>query len=238
MAIGRIHSIESMGLVDGPGIRTVLFLQGCKLRCRYCHNPDTWELQGGKEMTVAEVIKLLKRYEPYYGEEGGVTCSGGEPLLQAEFLTELFKVCKQEGISTCLDTAGYGNGSYGELLQYTDLVILDLKHELPKEYHELTGGDISVPNAFLDEVKKQNVPLWIRHVVVPDFTDSAAHIKRLGEMIRTIPNVQRVELLPYHVLGVEKYERLGFPYSLKDTAPMEREKTEQLQKLISKIVFP
>ncbi len=237
MTTGKIHSIESMGLVDGPGIRTVLFFQGCKLRCRYCHNPDTWNLQGGREMTVQELIKLLKRYEPYYGEEGGVTCSGGEPLLQADFLTELFKACKQEGISTCLDTAGYGNGSYEELLSYTDLVILDIKHDQKDAYHDLTGGDIAVPTAFLEAVKEQEVPLWIRHVVVPNLTDSEEHIKGLGALIRTIPHVKRVELLPYHVLGVEKYEKLGLPYSLQDIPPMNRERTEQLQKLISEIVF-
>lgn len=236
MRKGKIHSIESMGLVDGPGIRTVLFFQGCRLRCKYCHNPDTWEIQSGKEMDVSEIIKMLKRYQPYFGNTGGITCSGGEPLLQIEFLTELFKACKKENISTCLDTAGYGYGSYHELLNYTDLVILDAKHYLPQNYNALTGGDFSIPTQFLDAVKKNGTPLWIRHVVVSNLTDSEGHIKGLGEYIKAIPNVEKVELLPYHTLGVEKYRVMGINYPLKDTLPMCKEKAKQLQDMILDIV--
>lgn len=236
MQKGKIHSVESMGLVDGPGIRTVIFFQGCRLRCRYCHNPDTWETQSGKEMDVSEIIKMLKRYQPYYGNTGGITCSGGEPLLQIEFLTELFKACKKENIHTCLDTAGYGYGDYQELLNYTDLVILDIKHYLPQNYKALTGGDFSVPTEFLDAVKKNGNPLWIRHVTVPNLTDSQEHIKGLGEYIKTIPNVEKVELLPYHTLGVEKYKVMGINYPLKDTLPMCKEETEHLQNMISDII--
>ncbi len=233
----KIHSIETMGLVDGPGIRTVLFFQGCKLRCKYCHNPDTWDINTGKEMSVEEIIKMLRRYKPYYGDTGGITCSGGEPLLQSEFLTELFKECKKEGISTCIDTAGYGNGNYTELLSYTDLVIMDLKHIEYEKYNYITGGNISKANEFLDEVKNKNIPLWIRHVVVPDLTDNEEHIKKLGKYIKTIPNVKKVELLPYHILGVEKYKTMGINYTLEGILPMDKEKTEKLQKIISDIVF-
>lgn len=232
MRKGKIHSVESMGLVDGPGIRTVVFFQGCKLRCRYCHNVDTWEMKCEKEMDVSEIIKMLKRYQPYYGNTGGITCSGGEPLLQVEFLTELFKECKKENISTCLDTAGYGYGDYEELLDYTDLIIFDAKHYLPQNYKELTGGDFSIPTKFLDAVKRKGNPIWIRHVVVPNYTDSEEHIKGLSDYISKVPNVEKVELLPYHTLGVEKYKVMGINYPLKDTLPMCKEKTKQLQKMI------
>lgn len=236
MPNGRIHSIESMGLVDGPGIRTVLFFQGCRLRCRYCHNPDTWQLDGGKEMRVDEIIKMLKRYQPYYGDTGGVTCSGGEPLLQKEFLTELFRACKAEHISTCLDTAGYGDGPYEDLLDVTDLVILDIKHENPKEYQQLTGGEFSVFHSFLETAAEKNVPLWLRHVVVPNLTDGEEHIRNLGEWIRKIPNVKKVELLPYHTLGVNKYRQMQIPYLLEGTPTMDHDRVKYLQSLITEIV--
>ncbi|HCT65221.1 MAG TPA: pyruvate formate lyase-activating protein [Lachnospiraceae bacterium] len=230
---GKIHSVETVGLVDGPGVRTVLFFQGCGLRCKYCHNPDTWDLQAGKEMDVAEIIKKLKRYQPYYGKTGGVTCSGGEPLLQVEFLIELFKECKRNNISTCLDTAGYGKGDYKELLEYTDLVIFDVKHYIPEKYRELTGGNFSVPTEFLEAVKKSGTPVWIRHVVVPNITDSEEHIRGLENYIATIPNVKKVELLPYHTLGVSKYENMGISYPLKDVPNMDKEKTKILQNMIT-----
>ncbi len=230
---GRIHSIETMGLVDGPGIRTVLFLQGCRLRCRYCHNPDTWQTDSGKEMTVDQVMTLLKRYRPYYGETGGVTCSGGEPLLQSEFLTALFHACKAEHISTCLDTAGYGDGDYQALLDATDLVLFDVKHHHPNDYTLLTGGDISVPNAFLRAVIDSGTPLWIRHVVVPGLTDSPAHIEALGHYLCGIPNIQKVELLPYHTLGAHKYAPLGMLCPLRDTVSMDKRQTQKYQQMLS-----
>ncbi|KAF5042542.1 Pyruvate formate-lyase 1-activating enzyme [anaerobic digester metagenome] len=236
MLRGKIHSIETMGLVDGPGIRTVLFFQGCRLRCQYCHNPDTWQPDGGKDMDVGQLIGLLKRYRPYYGATGGVTCSGGEPLLQAEFLAELFRACKRESISTCLDTAGCGNGDYGALLEYTDLVILDAKHYRPDDYTALTGGDIAVPNAFLQAVVQSGTPLWIRHVVVPGLTDSPAHIRGLGQYLAGIPNLQKVELLTYHTLGVHKYAQMGLRYPLQDTPAMDKDETQELQKMLSEII--
>ncbi len=236
MTVGRIHSVESMGLVDGPGIRTVLFFQGCDLRCKYCHNPDTWQKNGAKEMTVAEVMKMLKRYRPYYGTNGGVTCSGGEALLQLDFLTELFQACKQEGISTCLDTAGYAEGPFDQLLEVTDLVLFDVKHFEKNAYRTLCGGDISVPTRFLNEVQKHNVPLWIRHVVVPGITDSIEHIQWLGRYLRGISGVEKIELLPYHTLGVGKYDTMGIPYAFKGIPPMDKSKLEKLQECLEKIV--
>lgn len=231
--MGKIHSIETMGLVDGPGIRTVLFLQGCRLRCQYCHNPDTWQPDAGREMDVPQIMKLLGRYRSYYGETGGVTCSGGEPLLQPEFLIELFRACKREGISTCLDTAGYGNGDYQALLQYTDLIIFDVKHYRSDDYTSLTGGALSVPTAFLRAVADSGTPLWIRHVVVPGLTDSAQHLAGLGDYLRGIPNIQKVELLPYHRLGAHKYEALGLPYRLADAPAMDKQETQKHQRLLS-----
>jgi pyruvate formate lyase activating enzyme len=233
MPKGKIHSVETMGLVDGPGIRTIVFLQGCHLRCKYCHNPDTWELHSSKEMEVEEVMKLLRRYRPYYGEVGGVTVSGGEPLLQIEFLTALFQKCKEEGISTCLDTAGYGNGEYQQLLQYTDLVLFDVKHYSPTKYKELTGGDISRAEAFLQAVIESGTPLWIRHVVVPSLTDTKEHIEGLKQYISAIPNVKKVELLGYHTLGVSKYQGMGIAYPLEGVPTMDQKVLKELQDSIT-----
>ena len=237
MLKGKIHSIETMGLVDGPGIRTVLFFQGCRLRCQYCHNPDTWQMDSAKEMDVQQLVKLLKRYRPYYGATGGVTCSGGEPLLQAEFLTELFRACKQENISTCLDTAGYGDGDYGALLAYTDLVIFDVKHHHPDGYAALTGGNIAIPNAFLKAVVDSGTPLWVRHVVVPGLTDSPTHIEALGYYLHGISNIQKVELLPYHTLGIHKYAQMGFRCPLQGTSPMDKAQTRNLQQMLIETIF-
>ena len=223
MTEGIIHSLESMGLVDGPGIRTVVFLQGCALRCQYCHNPDTWrrENPAAERMTPGELLQRLERFRPYSGETGGVTFSGGEPLLQPEFLLESLKLCRQAGIHTCLDTAGHGFGDYGEILKYTDLVLLDVKHETPQGYRQVTGGDMGPYLRFVEAVRQAGVPLWVRHVVVPGLTDGEAHLERLEEYLRTLPRVERVELLPYHTLGVHKYAALGLPYPLEGVSSME-----------------
>ena len=204
MTKGHIHSWESMGLVDGPGVRTVIFLQGCSLRCRYCHNPDTWE-NGGETETPQEILERLRHFKDYYGEDGGVTFSGGEPLLQRDFLIEVLALCKEEGIHTCLDTAGCGVGGYRDILKNTDLVLFDVKHFDPDAYKSLTGRDIAESLVFLDEVQQAGVPLWIRHVVVPGLTDGEEHLEALKKYILTLKNVQKVELLPYHKLGVHKY---------------------------------
>ena len=233
MIKGHVHSIESMGLVDGPGIRTVVFLQGCKLRCQYCHNPDTWSQTEAIPMEPQELLKKLVRFKPYYGSIGGVTFSGGEPLLQKDFLLEILPLCQQAGITTCLDTAGCGVGDYEKILASTDLVLLDIKHYTKEGYEMVTGHSMDEVNKFLGIVQKLNVPLWLRHVVVPGLTDGDEHLKGLVEYVKTIKNVQRIELLPYHVLGVPKYKTLGIPYKLDGVPPMEAEKLTKWQQLLN-----
>ncbi|MFT5871775.1 MAG: pyruvate formate lyase activating enzyme [Clostridium sp.] len=239
MVKGRIHSIESMGLVDGPGIRVVVFFQGCKLRCAYCHNPDTWNMGGGIEMTPEELVQKIVRFKPYLKRSsGGVTFSGGDPLLQPQFLLECLKLCKQNGIHTALDTAGFGQGDYDEILRYTDLVLLDIKHTTSKGYIALTGRDALGVNLFLHSLRKSKTRVWARHVVVPGITDSEEHITKLAKIINEeVPNVDKVELLPYHVLGVSKYEALGIPYKLKHVKPMDKDKSKELQTLIDNLLF-
>ncbi|WP_290770856.1 pyruvate formate-lyase-activating protein [Anaerofustis sp.] len=229
--MGRIHSIESMGLVDGPGIRTVVFFQGCNLRCLYCHNPDTWDLCAGEEMTAEEVINKIKRFKPYFKNNGGVTFSGGEPLMQSEFLLELLKKCKELDIHTCIDTAGYGKGDYDEILKYTDLILYDIKHEDYEKYNEITRRKQDETLKFIEKVQENNIPIWIRHVVVPGLTDSEEHIKDLKRYIDTIKNVEKVELLPFHQLGKEKYNVMGIDYSLENIKPMEKDVVEKYQKI-------
>ncbi|WP_329382126.1 pyruvate formate-lyase-activating protein [Anaerofustis butyriciformans] len=229
--MGKIHSIESMGLVDGPGIRTVVFLQGCNLRCQYCHNPDTWDLCAGEEMTADEVINKIKRFKPYFKNNGGVTFSGGEPLMQPEFLLELLKKCKENDIHTCIDTAGYGKGDYDEILKYTDLILYDIKHEDYEKYNEITRRKQDETLKFIKKVQENNIPIWIRHVVVPGLTDSGEHMKALKGYIDTIKNVEKVELLPFHQLGREKYKVMGIDYPLEDTEPMEKDVVEKYQKI-------
>ena len=226
MLTGRIHSVESMGLVDGPGIRTVIFLQGCRLRCRYCHNPDTWAMESGKAMELQprELVERLVRFKPYYSAGGGVTFSGGEPLLQPEFLRTALELCREEGIHTCLDTAGCGLGDYQAILRHTDLVLLDVKHYTPQGYRDITGSSMEAFETFRAAVREAGIPLWVRHVVVPGLTDSPGHLAGLEEYLADWPNLERVELLPYHTLGVYKYRALNIPYSLEGVPPMEEEK--------------
>ena len=222
MATGRIHSLESMGLVDGPGIRTVVFLQGCALRCRYCHNPDTWDPGApAQTITPAELVDRLLRYKPYYGATGGVTFSGGEPLLQPEFLAECLKQCREAGIHTCLDTAGAGLGEYGAILAHTDLILLDVKHYDPAGYRNVTGADMGAFDRFLAAAQAAEIPLWVRHVVVPGLTDGEEHLEGLERYLQTIRRIEKVELLPYHTLGVHKYAALGIPYPLEGVEPMD-----------------
>lgn len=236
MTKGRIHSIESMGLVDGPGIRSIVFIQGCHLRCSYCHNPDTWSTCGGKEVTPEEVVNKIKRFKSYFDKSGGgVTFSGGDPLIQPEFLLECLKLCKEAGIHTTIDTAGYGEGNYEEILKYTDLVLLDIKQEDSKSYKELTGKDTKGINLFLDALRGSNSRVWVRHVVVPGITDSEEHILKLAKIIKEeIPNVDKIELLPYHNIGAHKYESLGIPYRLSNIKPMDKNRCFELQDLIRK----
>lgn len=230
---GRIHSIESMGLVDGPGIRTVVFLQGCKLRCLYCHNPDTWHTGGGTEVEAQELVRKIKRYQPYFRRSGGgVTFSGGDPLLQPEFLLECLKLCKKEGIHTTLDTAGAGFGDYDAILDHTDLVLFDIKHEDPKKYLLVTGQKEHASKDFLEAVQRKGVRMWIRHVVVPGITEDEEHIRNLGTTIKKLHGVEKVELLPYHTMGVNKYDTMNIKYKLEGVESMDKERLGELNTIL------
>jgi pyruvate formate lyase activating enzyme len=231
---GNIHSIETLGTVDGPGIRYIIFTQGCLLRCQFCHNADTWEIGTGKVITVSEIMDDLMSYLPFIqASGGGITVSGGEPLLQIPFLTELFKACKKKGIHTTIDSSG-GCFSHSprfinqleELLAYTDLILLDLKHINRKKHIQLTGMANDHILEFAKFLSDRSVPIWVRHVLVPTVTDDPDDLKQLGEFIGTLENVQKIEILPYHRLGVYKWEALGYVYPLKDVEPPTEEKVE------------
>lgn len=235
MIQGRISSIETLGLVDGPGVRFVAFFQGCKLRCKYCHNPETWDLYGKSQIISSmELVNKIKRYKNYYGEAGGVTFSGGEPLLQPEFLLECLKLCKDENIHTCLDTAGVGFGEYDEILKYVDLVILDIKAVDEDEYKELTGQRMDFFNQFLLACQRNNKRLWLRQVIVPNLNDDEEHVLKLKAFADTIPNVDKIELLPYKTIGVHKYKKLKLPYRLEGVPDMDEFKVKKLQNLLKK----
>ena len=236
MIKGKIHSVESMGLVDGPGIRVVVFMQGCTLRCLYCHNPDTWTLDGNKDaldFTPEELVNKISRFRSYFEKSGGgVTFSGGDPLKQPEFLKETLKLCKEAGIHTTLDTSGVGFGDYEEILKYTDLVLYDVKHLTREGYKDMTGIEIYETQKFLEVCKKMGTKMWIRQVVVPGKTDSEEYIRELGKFIKTLDNVEKVELLPYHLLGVNKYETLGIKYRLEGLEAMDKEACKALYKFL------
>lgn len=225
--VGRIHSIETFGTVDGPGIRYVVFFQGCPYRCLFCHNPDTWSVQGGTEMTVQELLSGYERNRMYY-QNGGLTASGGEPLLQLAFLTELFRQAKEKNISTCLDTSAAvyhtsRRADYETLLQYTDLVLLDFKHSDPTEHKKLTGQTPDAPLGFAALLSAKHVPMVVRHVLVPKITDTPEQLKGLGRLMRRFPNIVGLEVLPYHNMGISKYKNLGIPYPLEDTPALTKE---------------
>lgn len=219
---GIIHSFESFGAADGPGVRFVVFLKGCNMRCKYCHNPDSWSEKGGQEADADEIMKKVSRYKSYWGEEGGITVSGGEPLIQMDFVTELFKKAKLEGINTAIDTSGEPFtmkepfiSKFDELMKYTDLVLLDIKEIDDIKHRELTGKtneNILLLAEYLCKIQK---PVWIRHVLVPENTDFDEDLDKLGEFISKLSNVKKVEVLPYHTLGVFKWENLGMEYRLE-----------------------
>lgn len=229
---GKINSIETMGLVDGPGVRFVVFMQGCPLRCKFCHNPETWNLNNKtEEYTPKELIQKILNYKPYFKNNGGVTFSGGEPLMQKEFLTECLKLCKKENIHTCLDTAG-SILDCKEVLEYTDLVIFDIKGTDKDNYFQMTRRNIDNSLEFLKLCEKMNKKLWIRAVIVPGINDTKEYINELISFIKTIKNVEKIELLPYHTLGVHKYEDLKIDYSLKDIPDMNKDKCKKLEKML------
>ena len=237
--IGHIHSTERFGAADGPGVRFIVFMQGCHMRCRYCHNPDTWKMDGGDEVTADEILKRALRFKPYWGKDGGITISGGEPLLQIDFVIELFKKAKELGINTCIDTAGNPFtkeepffSKFEELMKYTDLLLLDLKEINPTRHKDLTGFDNSNIIEMAKYLSEINKPVWIRHVLVPEHSDFDEDLDALGDFIDTLSNVDRVEILPYHTLGKFKWENLGIPYTLESISPPSAERIENAKQRI------
>jgi len=222
---GRIHSIETCGTVDGPGIRFVVFTQGCPLRCQYCHNPDTWNIAHGEETTVEKLIKEIEKYKSYMKfSGGGVTLTGGEPLMQPKFTAELFRQCKERGIHTALDTSGYIPLEHAkEVLEYTDLVLLDIKSFDPNIYKDLTGVSNEPTLKLAKYLSDINKPMWVRFVLVPNLTDDPENIEGLASFLSTLNNIEKVELLPFHKMGEYKWEQLGYPYRLKNTPPPSEE---------------
>ena len=272
---GYIHSIDSFGSVDGPGVRFVTFLQGCHMRCRYCHNPDTWKLANAaavseqqisenaaqahanavqntasdsaapssvcnyKEMTPSALIRQALRYKRYWGKEGGITVSGGEPLLQIDFMNELFRLAKENGVGTVLDTAGQPFtredpffSKFTDLMENTDLVMLDLKHIDPEKHRVLTGHTNENILAFARYLNKIGKPMWIRHVLVPGVTDDDENLHGIRAFLDTLSNVKKVEVLPYHTLGIYKWESLGIPYTLKDVDPPTAESVKRAEEIL------
>lgn len=236
---GQIHSIETFGTVDGPGVRLVIFLKGCPLRCQYCHNPDTWEMGGGREMTVEEIISMYESSQSFY-KNGGITVSGGEPLMQIDFVTELFQAAQDWGIHTCLDTSGITfrrdlepvREKFDRLMAVTDLILLDLK-QIDSVRHQTLCGQ---PNdhildfaMYLDEME---IPVWIRHVVVPGLTQNDRDLFHLGNFIGTLHNVKALDVLPYHDMGKVKYQQLGWDYPLEHTPPLSKEDAVAARKVI------
>lgn len=225
---GCISAIETLGLMDGPGIRVVVFMQGCKLRCDYCHNPEMWN-SAENNYSVDELVNKIKRYKTYFNNEGGVTFSGGEPLLQIDFLIEVCKKLKKENINIALDTAGVGIGKYKELLKYIDLIIFDVKHTDAKGYFDLTHTTIDEVSKFLKIANEFNKKFWVRQVIIPEITDNLEYIKSLKKYItHNIKNVLKVEFLPFHRLGEEKYEKLGLNYKYKNKTDMNKKECEKL----------
>ena len=237
--IGYVHSLESFGSVDGPGVRFVVFLQGCALRCKYCHNPETWAAEGGEEWTAEKLFQRVYRYRNYWGKKGGITVSGGEPLLQLDFMTELFRLAKENGVGTVLDTAGQPFtrtepffSKLSSLMENTDLVMLDLKHIDPEKHRALTGHtneNILDFARYLNEIGK---PMWIRHVLVPGVTDDDENLRGIRAFLDTLSNVKKVEVLPYHTLGIYKWETLGIPYTLKDVEPPTAESVKRAEEIL------
>lgn len=238
--MGYIHSIETFGTVDGPGVRFVVFFQGCPMRCQYCHNPDTWKMADGKEMTVDEIMEKFERNRAFY-KTGGITATGGEPMVQMDFLLELFTKAKEKNIHTCLDTSGImfvpdkeseAFAKIEKLMQVTDLVMLDIKHIEDEPHKTLTGQsneNILAFARYLDEVKK---PVWIRHVVVPGITYKEETLRKLGAFLKTLSNVEKLEVLPYHTMGEVKYENLGMEYALKGVPRLSKEEAKEAERII------
>lgn len=237
--IGYVHSLESFGSVDGPGVRYIIFLSGCAMRCQFCHNPDTWDIKTGKSYTADELLDMALRYRSYWRDKGGITVSGGEPLLQIDFLTELFRKAKKKGINTTLDTSGNPFTTaepfytkWLELMKYTDLVMLDIKHIDDEQHKILTGHTnrniLEMAKIMSDMGKK----MWIRHVLVPERNDTDEYLIRLSEFIKTLNGVEKIEVLPYHTLGVFKWQNLNIPYQLEGIDPPTKERIENANNIL------
>lgn len=235
----RVHSIESFGTVDGPGIRLVVFLQGCPMRCLYCHNPDTWNPTGGTEMPITQIMAQYEKNRPFY-RNGGITVTGGEPLIQIQAVTELFSAASHRGIHTCLDTSGatFRQDSaeilemFDQLLSVTDLVLLDIKHIVPEEHLKLSGQPLEPILQFARYLDDKAIPVWIRHVVVPGITLDQNYLYHLGTFIGTLHNVKALDVLPYHDMGKTKYQALGMVYPLDDTPPLNQEEAIAARQVI------
>jgi pyruvate formate lyase activating enzyme len=234
MIKGAVDSIETFGLVDGPGIRTVVFLSGCKLRCKYCHNPEMW-IKGQENYTPQELASRILKNKNYFQRKGGVTFSGGEPLLQSKFIIEVAKILKKEQIHIALDTAGVGNGDYDEILKYIDLILLDIKHTNDKEYLDLTGYPIEESLKFVKALNKSGKPVWIRQVIVPGMMDNDDYLTNLVKTLQRIKNIKRVDFLPFHQLGFEKYTTLGIPNPYQNMPEMDKEECQVLYQKFMKL---
>lgn len=237
---GKIHSLESFGTVDGPGIRFVVFMQGCPLRCLYCHNPDTWNTDGASRyvMTPGELTAEVVRYKNFIAK-GGVTVTGGEPLLQPAFVKEFFRLCQLEGIHTALDTSGCIYSSKAlDVLEYTDLVLLDIKTIDTSLHRTLTDAESANTLKFLNYLDEKKIPTWIRHVLVPGMTDDDSRLETLARFLTQYTCIEKVELLAYHIMGTYKYEELGIPYPLKDTLPLSEERLTNAKKIFGRYGLP
>lgn len=233
--LGKIHSFQSLGTVDGPGVRFVVFMQGCPLRCKCCHNPDTWALEGGTEYTPEQVFKKVTRYREYFGKTGGITLSGGEPLLQAEFAEELFSLCKEAGINTCLDTSGILlTEPVRKLLSSTDRVLLDIKYTTEEEYLDNVGIKLSPVLSFLDYLNENSIKTTVRQVIIPTLNDTEENIRALAEIIKARPCVDKVELLPFKKICESKYENMKIPFPLSHIPTPTKEKMAELNTMLRK----
>ena len=237
--LGNIHSVESFGSADGPGVRYIVFLKGCAMRCKYCHNPDTWAGQGEDWQTPEEVLNKALRYKNYWKKNGGITVSGGEALLQIDFVTELFRLAKEKGVNTCLDTSGNPFtreepffGKFQKLMEVTDLFMLDIKHMDPAGHRELTGCDNANILDMARFLSDNGKAMWLRHVLVPGITDDEKQLTSLRKFIDTLKTVERVEILPYHTLGVFKWKELGIPYQLEGVEPPTEEQVKRAKEVL------
>ena len=230
---GRIHSFQSLGTVDGPGIRFVVFVQGCNLRCSCCHNPDTWDCDAGTVYTPSDVVAKAERFREYFGEQGGITVSGGEPLLQADFVREVFTLCHEKGINTCLDTSGcILNDSVKSLLAETDRVLLDIKYDNEDSYRRYVGCSLSKPLEFLSYLSTKNIPVTLRQVVIPTINDNDDSILFLKDLREKYPCIDKTELLPFRKICQVKYDDMGLDFPFKDIPAAGREDVKKLEQLL------